>query len=1327
MQQSKPAKLAILLCLILLLGAVVPVHALTTCQQIQQTVNNYLTSTYYAPYCKYNSTTEGDKIKIYLDCDRRFQSVKVWYTDIGGVHSIFNGTAHCSDPADPTRVYEEPYTVTYYKEKTIDEFCDGHITTSEGSQPFVWCMSAICGGKASCNYNAVFPITHPQSIDCNSLVSHIYQTSLTIPSSCNLTDPAPAAQQPHELGPACGNSIQVNSSSNLKSGNYYHTQSVISKPTSLPFELYYNSLENSDTPLGKGWSHTYNLSITEGIGWLALKLPNGDITTYTLSGTTYQPDPKSGDSSVMSINSDGTYKRTLKDGTIQTFNVAGKLSLIKDLNGVITSLYYNGSDLSSMYKSAVGAYLTTTTTNGRITTIKDTAGRITTFGYTGNLLTSVTGPAGDTWQYVYDANGRMIQKTDPLGYQSSNSYDASGKLISSTDPEGKTKSVSYDPATNTSTITEKDGSIWHQQYDPAINAATAKTDPLGNITRYSYDTKGNLLTKTAPNGATTSYTYDSDSNSNPITEADPLGNVTRYSYNSLNLVTSITDPKGNITSYTYDTQGNLTSITDPSGAVTSLVNNTKGYVTRITDPRGGITTILYDSMNNPIRVTNPLGKAINFTYDTVGNLLSISINITDANNNVTSNITSYAYNSLNQRIKITDPKGNITQLSYDFKGNLVSATDAKGNPTSFTHNYRGQTTGITDALNHLTQLQYGATGCSSCNSGNGKLSQLTDALNNSTSYQYDTLGRLQTETDPLGNSTSYQYDSVGNLTQMTNPNNTTINYRYDANNRLIEKTAPEGTTSYQYDQNNNLTAAANPFISYSMTYDTTNRLTRITDANNNSISYQYDSLGNKTATITPTGATINYSYDAANHLTTIATSNGSYSFTYDAGGRRTKLSYPSNTNTSYTYDNNNNLTDIKQTSATNSTIADTPYSYDTINNRITKQAITYNYDPLYQLISASGATPESYSYDALGNRQGSYQHNAANQTLSSPQGSYSYDTNGNQTSRGTWSQTWNSDNQLITTTNGTVTVTFKYDPFGRRIEKTTIDPSGTTTYRYLYDGPNIIQETRTTGTATETTNYLHGPNIDEPLGMERNNQNYYFHQDGLGSIIAITDASGQKVQSYSYDSFGNITAQQNTTFIQPFAYTGRIWDAEIGLYDYRLRTYDPVLGKFISKDPLSFAAGDVNLYRYVGGNVTNFTDPSGLIRIANGMMYDDNGNVIDGQGLEAPNPFLDPVNYVGGIGGGIGKLATSSVKPLTCTVSRWGKPGLEAGDWVMKGGNNWWNYLRSFKWQPGFSNEFAPLSSGASYTVPTNSIKWPTGWGPDGWFKGLFGQRRYMP
>lgn len=1152
-----------------------PVFALTTCQTIQNQVNYYLNNQPNI-YCKYTITPALGKLDVYKYCDTRRVYVKSYTDSLGSVYATY--TNPCLINGTNTQ-----YSVTYYNLDRTTEYCDGATKVEADIGPRIGCADSQCWNNTSyCNGS----ITSLVTADCSKFITNTFYTSIQIPSYCVPSYPGQPIQsppQPHDQGPACGNSTEQNSTSNLKSGNYHHTQSVISKPARLPFDLYYNSLDSLDTPLGKGWSHTYNLILVEGSTWISLKLGNGDSILFTNDGNgNFLPDPKSGDSSVMSINTDGTYKRTLKDGTIQTFNATAKLSSITDLNGNTLSLRYTGNDFSSLYDSATGRTLYLTSTNGRLATIRDPASRITTFTYTGNLLTSVTGPAGDSWQYAYDTNGRLISKTDPLGYQSTNSYDASGKLISSIDPEGKAKNISYDPTSNTSTITEKDGSIWRQQYDPAINAATVKTDPLGNTTRYSYDQDGNLLTKTAPNGATTSYTYDS--NSNLLTETDPLGNITSYSYNNLNLVTSITDPKGATTSYAYDTKGNLTAITDPSGAITTLINNTKGYVTQITDPKGGITKLAYDSINNLTTLTDPLCKITRFTYDAVGNLLSS----TDPNNNVIS----YAYNSLNQRIKMTDAKGNITQLSYDFKGNLIRATDANGNATSYSYNYRGQTTGITDALNQLTQLQYGASGCSSCsNSGNGKLTQLIDALGNGTTYSYDSLGRLQSETDPLNTTTGYQYDSVGNLTTKTDPKGQTISYRYDANNRLIEKNAPEGTTSYGYDQNGNLISATNPNIGYSMTYDALNRLTQVSSTTGQSVSYQYDSLGNRTALTSPAGATINYSYDAASHLTAIATSTGTYSFTYDAGGRRTKLSYPNNTSTSYAYDKNNNLTQIKNTAASGSIIADIPYSYDKVNNRLTRQTTGYSYDTTYQLTATT--TGESYSYDANGNRSASsYQHNAANQTLSSPQGSYSYDQNGNQTSRANWTQTWNSDNQLITTTNGTTTVTFTYDPFGRRIEKTTIEPGGSTTYTYLYDGPNIIQETRTTATATETTTYLHGPNIDEPLGMERNGQNYYFHADGLGSIIAITDTNGLKVQSYSYDAFGNPT--QTTSFRNSYLFTGREYDPETGLYYYRARYYDPMVGRFVSKDPISFAGGDANLYGYVQNNPVNWTDPWGL-------------------------------------------------------------------------------------------------------------------------------------
>ncbi len=124
------------------------------------------------------------------------------------------------------------------------------------------------------------------------------------------------------------------------------------------------------------------------------------------------------------------------------------------------------------------------------------------------------------------------------------------------------------------------------------------------------------------------------------------------------------------------------------------------------------------------------------------------------------------------------------------------------------------------------------------------------------------------------------------------------------------------------------------------------------------------------------------------------------------------------------------------------------------------------------------------------------------------------------------------------------------------------------------------------------TEYVHGPGIDEPIAMLRNNQTYYYHADGLGSIIAITDSIGRVVQRYEYDSFGNITYQQDPNFLQPYTYTGREYDPESGLYYYRARYYDAKVGRFISEDPIGFDGG-INFYSYVGNDPINYNDPTG--------------------------------------------------------------------------------------------------------------------------------------
>ncbi len=191
-------------------------------------------------------------------------------------------------------------------------------------------------------------------------------------------------------------------------------------------------------------------------------------------------------------------------------------------------------------------------------------------------------------------------------------------------------------------------------------------------------------------------------------------------------------------------------------------------------------------------------------------------------------------------------------------------------------------------------------------------------------------------------------------------------------------------------------------------------------------------------------------------------------------------------------------------------------------------------------------------------------------------------------SSGTMSYVYDSENRLIELrTPNAQLVTYKYDPFGRRIEK---NVNGVIT-RYVYDREDILFELD--GSNNVITEFVHGHGIDEPIAMIKNNQTYYYHADGLGSIIAITDANGNVVQRYEYDSFGNIIYQQDTSFLQPYTYTGREYDEETGLYYYRARYYSSELQRFISEDPIRLKGG-INFFRYVKNNPIKFIDPLGL-------------------------------------------------------------------------------------------------------------------------------------
>ena len=209
----------------------------------------------------------------------------------------------------------------------------------------------------------------------------------------------------------------------------------------------------------------------------------------------------------------------------------------------------------------------------------------------------------------------------------------------------------------------------------------------------------------------------------------------------------------------------------------------------------------------------------------------------------------------------------------------------------------------------------------------------------------------------------------------------------------------------------------------------------------------------------------------------------------------------------------------------------------------------------------------------------------------------SYDANGNTLSDAQGrSFTWDFENRLTQAVNPSVgTTTFKYDPFGRRIQKS--GPLGTT--NYLYDRMNLVAEIDSSGNVL--ARYTQRKGVDQPLAQLRSGTTSYYEQDGLGSITSLSNAAGAVAETYTYDSYGKPTASTGT-LTNPFQYTGREFDTETGIYYYRARYFDPTAGRFLNQDPIRFGGG-ANFYAYTRNNPVARIDPFGYDGTCNNPAY----------------------------------------------------------------------------------------------------------------------------
>ena len=750
---------------------------------------------------------------------------------------------------------------------------------------------------------------------------------------------------------------------------------------------------------------------------------------------------------------------------------------------------------------------------------------------------------------------------------------------------------------------------------------------------------GRLYSQTG-HDSTNPKTWEYDALGQQILEVSGRGAETRKTYYPDGALESIADHFGNVTQYSYYGPSHVSA----------------GKLASVTNPQGETTTYTYSDLGKVNEVAGTAAYKLSYDYDDFGDMEKL-YTWRDA---TTSDVTQWIYQpGTGLVLSKKDAQGESTDYSYFADGKVHVRTWARGVSTTYTYSpaagdltnivYSDSTPDVTfsghDRLGRpsaVSQVGVGSETLSyhpgrgalfaryyesnhSVLPGNGIRYSLPDASGRATAF-IETSGANVSEERTV----SYGYDPVtGNLSTITDGAET-HSYGYHPDSTLISTihSSTSGTAWFQesrhYDAPGRLTGIRS---------DRVNGATQLAAISTHS--YDYDSLNRRTRNTFQDGSYWEYVYNDRSEVTsaTRRTPSGSEvaplvaSYAYDGIGNRVSSDSPVLGNRTYLPNSLNQYATIT-TGNQRSAVGRAPAEWSVEVNGVAASRIGELYhrsltadnsvDPVWKevITERDTGTPTMTNHFWF-----------AEKTFAP-----SYDEDGNLTNDGRWLYSWDAENRLIQmeSTSDALSagqsytkLNFVYDWQGRRLARhvwqggTMIAPVFKSSDRWLYEGWNVVTELEATSVAATPTRKLTftwgidlsgtlqgaggvgGLLVQTTLGGGAIERASY---DGNGNIVAWTKSGATTPTSrYEYDAFGNTVVSEGNSPSE-FGFSTKVRDVETGLYYYGYRYYDPVTGRWPSRDPIG-ERGGLNLYGFVGNDGVMGVDISGLARYE----YDSDG------------------------------------------------------------------------------------------------------------------------